>query len=139
MPGRPPVSGVVIPTDADLAIDIERLAAGYGIELGRRQRDAFVRYYHLLVEWSRRARLVGNTDLEEIRDKFFVDSLVIGQAIGLGRGRVRLVDVGSGGGFPGVPIAIAWPEVEVTLVESVSKKSHFLKTLAAELHCRMRK
>ncbi len=122
------------PTDANLAIDVERLAAGHGIKLAERQRDAFVRYYHLLVQWSRRARLVGNTDLEEIRDKFFVDSLVMGQAIGLGRGQVRLVDVGSGGGFPGVPIAIAWPEVEVTLVESVGKKSQFLKTLADELH-----
>ena len=128
-------SGVVIPShaNADQAMELERLAAGYGVELGRRQRDAFDRYYRLLVEWNRRVRLVGNTALEEIRDKFFLDSLVMGRAIGLGRGHVSLVDVGSGAGFPGVPIAIAWPEVAVTLVESVGKKSRFLKMLAQEL------
>ena len=125
----------MIPTDAhtDLGIYIRREAAGYGIVLGQGQQGAFDRYYHLLVEWSRRARLVGNTDLAEIRDKFFLDSLVMAQAIGLGRGRASLVDVGSGAGFPGVPIAIAWPEVAVTLVESVGKKSQFLGMLAEEL------
>ena len=128
-------SGVVIPTDANAAqgMDIETLATGYGVELGRRQRDAFDRYYRLLVEWNRRVRLVGNTALEEIRDKFFLDSLVMGRALGLGRGRASLVDVGSGAGFPGVPIAIAWPEVAFTLVESVGKKSRFLTMLTQEL------
>lgn len=126
----------MIPTNfnADLGIDIQRLAAGYGIELGRRQRDAFVRYYHLLVEWNRRARLVGDTKLEDIRDKFFLDSLVMGHAIGLGNGQTRVMDVGSGAGFPGVPIAVVWPEAAVTLVESVGKKSRFLKMLAEELN-----
>ena len=129
-------SGVVIPTDAnaDQGMDIKGLAAGYGIELGRTQRDAFVRYYHLLVEWNQRVRLVGNANHEEIRDKFFLDSLVMGRALGLGRGQASLVDVGSGAGFPGVPVAIAWPEVAVTLVESVGKKSRFLTTLAQELN-----
>ena len=128
-------SGVVIPShaNADQGMDITRLAAGYGIELSRRQRDAFVLYYHLLVEWNQRVRLVGNTNLEEIRDKFFLDSLVMGRALGLGRGQASLVDVGSGAGFPGVPIAIAWPEAAVTLVESVGKKSRFLTMLTQEL------
>ena len=127
---------VLIPTEAnpDKATDIKELAAGYGIELGRTQRDAFVHYYRLLVEWNSRVRLVGNTNLEEIRDKFFLDSLVTGHTIGLGKGTASLVDVGSGAGFPGVPIAIAWPEVAVTLVESVGKKSRFLNTLAQELN-----
>ena len=48
-------------------------------------------------------RLVGNTNVEEIRDKFFLDSLVTGHTIGLGNGTASLVDVGSGAGFPGVP------------------------------------
>ena len=127
--------GVLIPTEAnpDKATDIKELAAGYGIELGRTQRDAFVHYYRLLVEWNSRVRLVGNTNLEEIRDKFFLDSLVMGHTIGLGNGTASLVDVGSGAGFPGVPVAIAWPEVAVTLVESVGKKARFLNTLAQEL------
>ena len=132
-PGKASRNGLVIPTDANQVMDIKRLAAGYGIELGRRQQDAFVRYYHLLVEWNPRVRLVGNTDLEEIRNKFFLDSLVMGQALGLGQRHVSLVDVGSGAGFPGVPIAIGWPEAAVTLVESVGKKSRFLKMLAQEL------
>ncbi len=128
--------GVVIPShaNAELSTDIKELAAGYGIELGRTQRDAFVHYYRRLVEWNSRVRLVGNTNLEEIRDKFFLDSLVMGHTIGLGNGTASLVDVGSGAGFPGVPVAIAWPEVAVTLVESVGKKSRFLTTLAQELN-----
>ncbi len=111
------------------------LATGYRVNLDQRQSETFCHYYDLLCDWNQRVRLVGNTDADEILYKFFLDSLVLGRAVRLneaGAGR-RLADVGSGAGFPGVPIAIAWPDVSVTLIESVSKKAAFLQMLATEL------
>lgn len=113
---------------AELAASASRL----GLELDAAQLRAFERYAALLREWNARVNLTAITEPGEIATKHFLDSLT---AIAARRWQAgeRTVDVGSGAGFPGVPLAIALPRLLVTLVESVAKKVRFLETLIAEL------
>jgi 16S rRNA (guanine527-N7)-methyltransferase len=94
-------------------------------------RDALDRYLALLTTWNRRINLTGARDPEEIRRKHFDDSFAV--VAHLPAEAKRLVDVGSGAGFPGAIIALARPELEVTLVESNQKKVAFLRALVREL------
>ena len=96
--------------------------------LGEQEDALFRRYYKELVEWNRAVNLTAITAPDEVTTKHFLDSLSVARVISdeaLAGG--SLVDVGSGAGFPGLPLKIAWPGMEVTLVESVSKKTAFLR------------
>ena len=97
--------------------------------------EKFDAYAGLLKDWNSRVNLTAVTDDDEIRVKHFMDSLTIlpyleGSA---GGGALRLVDVGTGAGFPGIPVAIERPEIEVTLVDSLEKRVRFLECVAREL------
>jgi 16S rRNA (guanine527-N7)-methyltransferase len=94
-------------------------------------RDALDRYLALLTTWNRRINLTGVRDPDEIRRKHFDDSLAVVGHLPAEAG--RLVDVGSGAGFPGAVLALARPDLEVTLVESNQKKAAFLRALVREL------
>lgn len=89
------------------------------------------RYLALLETWNRRINLTSVRDPDEIRRKHFDDSLAVVPHVPAGAR--TLVDVGSGAGFPGAVIALARPDLRVTLVESNHKKVAFLRTLAREL------
>ncbi len=86
--------------------------------------DRFVRYYSLLVHWNSRLNLTAVRDSDAILSRHFVESIACARA--LPEGIATLLDFGSGGGFPGVPIAICRPEIHVTLAESQNKKAAFL-------------
>lgn len=95
--------------------------------LADEQAEAFVRYYELLVEWNSRMNLTGITEPDEVMVKHFADSLW-----GM-HPRGRVLDVGSGAGFPGLPLAIAWPEAEFVLMDSLGKRVNFLNAVIGEL------
>ena len=101
-----------------------------GVESGRAV-DALEHYERLIGRWNARANLVSRRDLGRLRDRHVLDSLSL-----LPWWRGRLADVGSGAGFPGVPMAIARPESPVTLVERSERKARFLQHVIIELALR---
>ena len=102
-------------------------AAELGIRLDDQQVDRFRLYYEELVDWNRRVNLTSVADCEGVQIKHFLDSLTAAPLIGNESSRV--VDIGSGAGFPGVPLKIACRGIDLTLVESVNKKAVFLRHL----------
>ena len=90
--------------------------------------DRLAAFEALVQRWNRRGGLVSRTDLPRLRERHTGDSLAL---LPLCRG--RLADVGSGGGFPGIPLAIAQPAMPVTLIERSLRKSRFLRHAAMEL------
>lgn len=104
--------------------------AALGAELDDASLAAFQRYYDLLAEHGARFNLTTVRDYEGVQRRHFVESLALGAALrsaGLLSGGERLLDLGSGAGLPGVPLAIAWPGLRVTLLEATGKKARFLQ------------
>jgi 16S rRNA (guanine527-N7)-methyltransferase len=110
-------------------------AAALGIQLDTAQAEQFRRYYELIVEWNKRFNLTRITDWEQAVLHHFLDSLTIGMVLppALERLNGRVLDVGSGAGVPGVPLMIAFPSLQVTLIEATAKKAKFLAHVADEL------
>jgi 16S rRNA (guanine527-N7)-methyltransferase len=113
----------------------EAAQAVAGISLDRDQIRAFESYLDFLLEWNQRINLTAITDPEEIWRKHFLDSLSCLKAIP-GSCDLRLIDIGTGAGFPGIPLKIAVPEIQLTLVDSVGKKAEFCRLLSAHLRLR---
>ena len=107
-------------------------ARAFGLLLTPAQLDQFAIYEALLLEWNERVSLTAIRDPREIRIRHFLDSLTCATATGPLDGRA-LVDVGSGAGFPGLPLKILYPTLQLTLVESVAKKARFLQRVAEAL------
>lgn len=97
-----------------------------------RQLDRFGIYGRELKDWNTKFNLTSLTDDIDIIDKHFVDSLLLFQYETLETG-IRIADVGAGAGFPGLPIKIYRPDIRLTLLESVGKKTKFLEHIVAEL------
>ena len=94
------------------------------------QADAFIKYYKMLVMWNRAVNLTRITDPVEVAQKHFADS-VLGAAL-IPEG-ARVVDVGTGAGFPGVPLKIVRPDIELVMVDSLGKRVKFLTELTGAL------
>lgn len=107
-------------------------AALLGLELSPEQIKAFEHYRQLLQAWNQRINLTSIDDDDGIRVRHFLDSLVCATVTGNLDGR-KVIDVGAGAGFPGLPLKILYPQMHLTLVESVTKKAHFLETVVQEL------
>lgn len=103
-----------------------------GVTLGTSQFDALQTYAELLAEWNQKVNLTAITSPEEIRRKHFLDSLSC-LLVMKGTPSHRLIDIGTGAGFPGLPLKILQPEMHLTLVESVAKKTNFLSLVVQEL------
>ncbi len=132
-------SSAYLPTGLLALFPVSILSEGareFGLELSPVQLEQFEAYYRHLVEWNTRFNLTAITGYSQVQVLHFLDSLSVARALppALGQGRVaKLIDVGAGGGFPGVPLAIAFPSLQVTLLEATGKKTQFLDFLVREL------
>jgi len=102
--------------------------APYGV-LSDDQLSALERHYSLLVQWNKRMNLTRIENLEDVVRLHYCESLFLGRS--LPPGKLRIVDIGSGAGFPGFPVAILRPECRVDLVESNHRKAVFLRQACA--------
>jgi 16S rRNA (guanine527-N7)-methyltransferase len=116
---------------------MEQLTAGVkqllGLNLTSRQRQAFQTYFQELVAWNARFNLTAITDREGVQIRHFLDSLSCLLAIGSDVQGKGLIDIGSGAGFPGLPLKIVCPSFHLTLLEATGKKVNFLQHLVASL------
>lgn len=103
-----------------------------GIKLSEKQQTQFKLYYEFLIQENKKYNLTAITQKEEVYIKHFYDSLTLLET-GLIKEGVSLCDIGSGAGFPSIPIKILMPSIHVTIVESQTKKTKFLKQLVAHL------
>ncbi|MDO4280563.1 MAG: 16S rRNA (guanine(527)-N(7))-methyltransferase RsmG [Peptococcaceae bacterium] len=106
------------------------LVPAFGLDAA--QVDKFVRYYDLLIDWNSRMNLTAITEPRAVAEKHFYDSLLITQSIHF-QPDERLIDIGSGAGFPGIPLAIACPRVQIDLLDSLGKRVRFLEAVAEDL------
>lgn len=107
--------------------------ADQGLELNDRQKKQFHRYFQLLVEWNEKINLTAITAEDEVYLKHFYDSLApILQGYILNE-PISLLDIGAGAGFPSLPMKILFPQLEVTIIDSLNKRIQFLHLLAEDL------
>ena len=103
-----------------------------GVKLDDIQKQQFFKFYELLVEWNKVMNLTGITEYEEVNEKHFVDSLSIVKAVDMNQVK-SVIDIGTGAGFPGIPLKIAFPHLKVILLDSLNKRIKFLNTVIEEL------
>ena len=101
------------------------------VTLTDRQIEQFYRYYELLNEWNQVMNLTAITEMKEVVTKHFVDSLALKKVIG--DLEISVADVGTGAGFPGIPLKIAFPGLKVTLLDSLNKRVKFLNEVIEQL------
>lgn len=110
--------------------ELEEKAKLINIELNEEQKEKFYNYMNLLIEWNKKINLTAITEPKEIILKHFIDSLTISKYI---KDDSKIIDVGTGAGFPGIPLKIYNPTLKITLLDSLNKRIIFLKEVIQKL------
>ncbi|HGD3852162.1 TPA: 16S rRNA (guanine(527)-N(7))-methyltransferase RsmG [Streptococcus agalactiae] len=105
----------------------------HGITLTDKQKKQFETYFRLLVEWNEKINLTAITDKEEVYLKHFYDSIVPILQGYIDNSPLSILDIGAGAGFPSIPMKILYPEIDITIIDSLNKRINFLNILANEL------
>ncbi len=104
------------------------------LKLSKKQILQFISYYELLIDWNSRMNLTAITEFEDVLKKHFIDSLSLISAVSdLAQKQYDLIDVGTGAGFPGIPLKIAFPNLKITLLDSLNKRIQFLNEVIYKL------
>lgn len=111
--------------------NFEKDLAVFDLILEEEKKEKFIKYYELLVEWNEKINLTAITEFDEVLKKHFLDSLSFVKVLDLLDKRKslndwKMIDVGTGAGFPGIPLKILYDEAEITLLDSLNKRIHFL-------------
>lgn len=112
---------------------LNTLLADKGIQLSMNQKEQFDLYFQELIKWNSKMNLTAITDEKDVVIKHFYDSLTPGFYFSFEEG-LKLCDVGSGAGFPGIPLKILYPQLDLTIVDSLNKRLSFLRSLVEVLH-----
>ncbi|MFC5711641.1 16S rRNA (guanine(527)-N(7))-methyltransferase RsmG [Thalassorhabdus alkalitolerans] len=103
-----------------------------GLSLSKHQLKQFDEYFHLLVEWNKKMNLTGITEEDEVYEKHFYDSLTVAFFHDFTKVK-KVIDIGAGAGFPSLPLKIAYPHLEVVIVDSLKKRITFLEHVAEHI------
>ncbi len=103
-----------------------------GIDLSEKQIEQFIIYYEMLVEWNEVMNLTAITEYDEVMKKHFIDSISLIKAYDVSK-PASVIDVGTGAGFPGLALKIAYPNLQVTLLDSLNKRVNFLNVVIEKL------
>ena len=110
------------------------LFSDFGIELSEIQKQRFIKYYNLLIEYNNKFNITAITEEKDVYIKHFIDSVLVVDKFISGSGKgLKMIDVGSGGGFPAIPVKILKEDLSLTLLEATGKKCEFLRTVVSEL------
>ncbi|SFU63457.1 16S rRNA (guanine(527)-N(7))-methyltransferase RsmG [Butyrivibrio sp. INlla21] len=114
---------------ADMINDFKAL----GIELSDKQLAQFDKYYELLIKWNEVMNLTAITEFDSVCKLHFVDSISAYKYFDFSKEEYSLIDVGTGAGFPGIPLKIVFPKLKITLLDSLNKRLNFLNEVIDEL------
>lgn len=103
-----------------------------GIDLTKEQQEKLLKFYQLLIEWNQKINLTRITTAEEVYEKHFYDSLTLIKVVDL-RNQDTLLDIGTGAGFPGIVLKICFPNLKITLLDSLLKRVNYLNEIIKEL------
>lgn len=103
-----------------------------GVELSDSQVEQFLIYYQMLVEWNEKMNLTAITEYDDVMKKHFIDSISLIKAFDITKD-ATVIDVGTGAGFPGLALKIAYPNLQVSLLDSLLKRVQFLNSVIGEL------
>ena len=105
----------------------------YGFDPTDEQIEKFIRYYDLIIEWNKKINLTAITEYKDVMIKHFLDSVSIIKAVDMSSVN-SLIDIGTGAGFPGIPIKIMFPDIKITLLDSLKKRLNVLDLIIDELN-----
>lgn len=116
----------------DFSAHMSASAAWFGLELSAGQQEAFVKYFDLLIEWNNNINLTAITEPSEVAVKHMIDSLTCLDERVFSPG-CSVIDVGTGAGFPGIPLKIMRPDIKLTLLDSLNKRIKYLQAVISDL------